>query len=233
MRRYWEYWSQQIQWWCSRGLEWWATRLTALYIGGAILIVGSRFDELIVLRLNEIGDLFAGLFGPIAFLWLVLGYIQQGRELKLSSEALQLQAKELKNAVVQQCEMVAAQKASLLNYERSLEPLLHLDVEDAGWVDEDFYVRLALSNTGSYCESVSLSLIGSDSKVKKINADPLVNGASTIVGFNGVDEWEDFNVVVEYRKISGTTNSQSFSATHHQERGYGSSYIVRKNPFAN
>ncbi|MCU0121803.1 hypothetical protein N8H74_26380 [Pseudomonas sp. B2M1-30] len=68
--------------------------------------MGARFDELIVLKLNEIGDLAAGVFGPVAFLWLILGYLQQGRELRLSSEALQLQAKELRLSVDQQREMV-------------------------------------------------------------------------------------------------------------------------------
>ncbi|PNA03567.1 MULTISPECIES: hypothetical protein [unclassified Pseudomonas] len=102
-----KYWIEQAKWWCSRSLEWWAAHLTALYIGGAITIMGAKFDELIALKLNEIGDLAAGVFGPVAFLWLVLGYIQQGRELKLSSAALQLQAQELKNSVEQQKELVA------------------------------------------------------------------------------------------------------------------------------
>lgn len=225
------YWSQQVQWWCSRSLEWWAAHLTAIYVGAAILIMGSRFDELIDLKLNEIGDLSAGVFGPVAFLWLVLGYLQQGRELKLSSEALQLQAKELNNSVIQQCEMVAAQKTSLQNYERSLEPLLHLDVNDAGWDGHDFYVRLTLRNTGAYCESVIVHLTGLNPGKKRSNADPLIKGASSIVLFCGLHEWEDFEVVVEYRKISGATNTQSFSAAHHHEEGYGDSYVVRKNAF--
>lgn len=34
------------------------------------------------IRLNEWGDLLAGLFAPLAFLWLVVGYYQQGQEMK-------------------------------------------------------------------------------------------------------------------------------------------------------
>lgn len=34
------------------------------------------------IRLNEWGDLLAGLFAPLAFLWLVVGYFQQGQELR-------------------------------------------------------------------------------------------------------------------------------------------------------
>lgn len=55
---------------------------------------------------NEWGDFFAGVFAPLAFLWLVLGYLQQGEELRLSTEALRLQADELKNSVEQQRELV-------------------------------------------------------------------------------------------------------------------------------
>ncbi len=37
---------------------------------------------------NEIGDFLSGIFSPIAFLWLILGYIQQGQELKQSTAAI-------------------------------------------------------------------------------------------------------------------------------------------------
>jgi hypothetical protein len=60
------------------------------------------------LKLNELGDFLAGSFGPIAFLWLVLGFLQQGRELKLSTDALHLQAQELKHSVEQQSIMADA-----------------------------------------------------------------------------------------------------------------------------
>jgi hypothetical protein len=57
---------------------------------------------------NQWGDVFAGLAAPMAFLWLVLGFLQQGDELRLSSRALELQAEELKNSVEQQKQLVAA-----------------------------------------------------------------------------------------------------------------------------
>jgi hypothetical protein len=58
------------------------------------------------LKPNEWGDFFAGFFAPLAFLWLVLGYLQQGEELQLSTNALHLQAEELRNSVQQQRELV-------------------------------------------------------------------------------------------------------------------------------
>ncbi|MHC3125753.1 hypothetical protein NL42_19155, partial [Acinetobacter sp. GN11] len=49
--------------------------------------------------LNEVGDFLAGVFAPVAFFYLYLGYIQQGTELKQNTRALNLQAKELQNSV--------------------------------------------------------------------------------------------------------------------------------------
>jgi hypothetical protein len=63
---------------------------------------------------NEWGDIFAGLFAPVAFLWLVLGFRQQGRELQLSTRALELQVAELKQSVEQQKELVGVTKQQFL-----------------------------------------------------------------------------------------------------------------------
>ncbi|WP_093359949.1 hypothetical protein [Tropicimonas isoalkanivorans] len=54
--------------------------------------------ELKSIELNELGDFLAGIFGPLAIFWLVLGFFQQRKELKNSAEALRLQARELSAA---------------------------------------------------------------------------------------------------------------------------------------
>ena len=66
-----------------------------------------------VMKPNEWGDFFAGFFAPLAFLWLVLGYLQQGDELQLSTKALQLQAEELRNSVEQQRALVEVTRQQL------------------------------------------------------------------------------------------------------------------------
>ena len=48
------------------------------------------------LHLNELGDFLAGVMSPLALFWLVIGYFQQGEELKLNTEALQDQQEELR-----------------------------------------------------------------------------------------------------------------------------------------
>ena len=67
--------------------------VTLIYLLGVMTITDlSSFQ---ILKLNEKGDVLAGIFSPLAFLWLVYGYLQQGQELKLNTKALEMQAQEL------------------------------------------------------------------------------------------------------------------------------------------
>jgi hypothetical protein len=80
--------------------------LTAVWVATMTALFYWSSTQANQLKPNEWGDFFAGVFAPLAFLWLVLGYLQQGEELRLSTEALRLQAEELKNSVEQQRELV-------------------------------------------------------------------------------------------------------------------------------
>lgn len=117
----------------------WGVLVTALYLLAAAAVVYWKRDTLYELPLNAIGDFLAGAFGPLAFLWLVLGYLQQGdqleqnskallmqaEELKQGNDALLLQAKELRNSVEQQRELVEVTRRQVeldlenIKYERS------------------------------------------------------------------------------------------------------------------
>ena len=205
--------------------------LTVVYALFAWWLVGDRIQTLQTMDLNAVGDFLAGAFGPVTILWLVLGFFQQGIELRQGTRALNLQAAELRNSVAQQCEMVAAQKASLLNYEKTLHPLLRLEVTSAGWLEDDFNVEFTISNSGDYCESVVVRLNAEDMKSRRRDIDPLMTGANCVLAFIGLSEWTDLNVKIEYRMRNGTTGCQSFLVTHQYEEGYGNFYIVTKLSF--
>ena len=89
----------------------WITSASYLFVGAAI--GWARWPELSLLDLNELGDLLAGVFSPLAFLWLVGGYLQQGQELRQNTEVLLMQAAELKNSVEQQAELVRVARKQL------------------------------------------------------------------------------------------------------------------------
>lgn len=106
----------------------WAWGVTGGY--GVVLLVLSAFvvfgeegvDAFRKMAPNEVGDLLAGVAGPVAFIWLVYGYFLQGiaikqqadelsqntRALHLQEEALRAQVEELKNSVAHQHEIALA-----------------------------------------------------------------------------------------------------------------------------
>ena len=57
-----------------------------LLTGGWLLVVayltGIRWDQFLAMPLNELGDFFAGVAAPLAFLWIVFGYLQHGNEIQ-------------------------------------------------------------------------------------------------------------------------------------------------------
>jgi hypothetical protein len=134
------------------------------------------------LELNAIGDFLAGVFGPIAFLWLVLGYIQQGRELKLSSEALHLQAQELKNSVEQQKEMVDITRLQV-NSEldnlriarelraKAIRPEFSVNVGDGLRLGEEYLLPLRISNEGAQVYKVNVVFSGKLARLNRYLSD--------------------------------------------------------------
>lgn len=94
-------------------IGWIGISATIAYAAAMSWFVDGRWSDLQDLKLNELGDFLAGAFGPLAILWLVLGYFQQGIELRQNSDALKLQAEELRNSATQQSAMARSAEESL------------------------------------------------------------------------------------------------------------------------
>ena len=73
--------------------------LSAIYVVGLVIYLAVQGQNPADLRLNELGDFLGGVSSPLAFLWLVLGFFQQSREIRLSNKALHLQAREMRRSV--------------------------------------------------------------------------------------------------------------------------------------
>jgi len=153
----------------------WGTFVYLLALGGGLFIaVQLGWITPKPLNLNELGDLLAGAFGPLAIGWVVLGFLQQGEELKESRKALELQAEELRNAVVQHEAMVRV-ASDTLEYERDtrtqeetrkleeMKPRLTLQIEDRnppapisiGQFDTE-EKDLVITNAGGHCFHLEL-----------------------------------------------------------------------------
>jgi hypothetical protein len=189
---------------------------TFVYLAGVGVLVYAKMDTVGDMKLNEIGDFLAGVFGPIAFFWLVLGYLQQGRELRLSSEALQLQARELNASVIQQAALVEAQNVAQQSQERLLEPLLEVLFRDnSQFVDNGAKRELdtfSIINRGKFCEHVFAKILVDDKGETVYRLKPLAT--ESVVQIDVVDIIEPNKICelrIYYTKTSGLENFQSFS----------------------
>ncbi len=128
-------------------------------------------------KANEWGDWAAGLAAPVAFGWLVLGYLQQGdelrdnaRALRMQEKALQLQVKELNASVQQQTEMAdaAREQARLLDKQHRLALHAGVVVRQPRFTNFTFRsydnvekrIVLVASNSGKGCYEVVASRRG-------------------------------------------------------------------------
>jgi hypothetical protein len=77
----------------------WAMGLTGVWAAVVLILGYMKWPQLVCMPPNEWGDFLAGTFSPLALLWLVAGYRQQGDELFLNTKALLMQQVEMKNQV--------------------------------------------------------------------------------------------------------------------------------------
>ncbi|MGI8944193.1 MAG: hypothetical protein ACR2FJ_08210 [Qipengyuania sp.] len=82
--------------------------LTALYLAALVVYLLVQGQNPADLALHELGDFLGGVSSPLAFLWLVLGFFQQSREIRLSGRALKLQAREMRRSVDEHRRMAGA-----------------------------------------------------------------------------------------------------------------------------
>lgn len=129
---------------------------TVIYL---FLLFYIFFDlaEFSSLKLNEKGDVLAGVFAPLAFLWLVYGYYQQGQELKQNTDALRLQAEELANSVEQQQVLAnaTAKQLELLQYDVNLKKSKALPIFNLA---DDGFNTFRIRNHGGDAKEVHLIL---------------------------------------------------------------------------
>ena len=92
---------------------WLGVGATAVYLLLALAyVVAQGFDEFISLPADNLGSFLEGAFAPLAFLWLVIGYFLQQRELHEASRALRAQHEEIRIANEQTALQTERLKAS-------------------------------------------------------------------------------------------------------------------------
>ncbi len=158
---------------------------TVIWLCGIGLLSYAQRAQFFSLSPNEWGDFLAGAFAPLAFFWLVVGYLQQGEELRVSSRALQLQAEELKNSVEQQRELV---EVTRLQVESEREAFAHQQAVHQESLRPNFTVvgsggsfsgdgrskyNITLTNSGNTATDVSVEIDVNGSEKKHVASFPV------------------------------------------------------------
>ncbi|MCE5993709.1 hypothetical protein LVV80_17050 [Pseudomonas sp. KCA11] len=201
--------------------------MTYAYLVIIVAMIWGRSGQLLTMPLNEVGDFLAGAFGPVAFLWLVLGFLQQGDELRQGTEALKLQADELKNSVEQQRIMAASALKQIDAQAVALE-LQHREREAA--LCANFTLRFSTSGGGTGKPGVAMNRIklrndGSAAFNTVITfSPPFVNISEKAIGYAATgDEGEmtlefvnsagvvEGAAIITYDDKEGTQRSEHFS----------------------
>ena len=113
--------------------------------------------------LNELGDFLAGIFAPVAFFWLILGYVQQGKQNNLNIEAIKFQMEAMNNAIKPILQILQTKYLSKNEYTKELStpkieliPATHIHfvLKNIGWkavnirfVDKDDQAEIYRCNT--------------------------------------------------------------------------------------
>ena len=101
---------------------------TLAWLVGMFAYSEPRIGDIAKLDPNEFGDFLAGVFAPLAFLWIVVGYLQQSAELRLQVAELTEQ--------VRATQELAATTASRTDREaRRIQPVFEIGIGTGqGWV---------------------------------------------------------------------------------------------------
>ncbi|MEQ8254601.1 MAG: hypothetical protein RH980_00910 [Roseovarius confluentis] len=181
---------------------------------------------------NEFGDFLAGILGPLGILWIVLGFWQQGDELRSSVDALNLQSEELKHSVEQQKALVeftreqATAELQALNDERTARrlaalPKLKLMSGGGTITGGQVHTSFRLRNIGADYLDVELRVLG-EHPTKLRSLPTLSCGEEQMIPFvHPKDRHLECIVEIAFRTGDGETGSVNYRATRANAQSIG------------
>lgn len=170
--------------------NWIALLLCSSYLIVIAIYVWVTTDHSKSIEINELGDFLSGVFAPLAFLFLILGYIQQGKELKQNTEALRLQAEELKNSVEEQRHLVKAANEDFnlskkqyaeVNYKELIQAQPFFHFSDVTLSMGEYFdvaglkLNFKINNSRTTCREVKINI-----KVTPENGGAIVNSLEIV-----------------------------------------------------
>ena len=194
------------------------TIVTILWIGAGLIYAYFCRDLILAMEPNEFGDFLAGAFSPLAFLWLIIGYMQQGEELSLNTEALRLQSDELRQSVEQQRQLVAATREQI-DEERekykneqdrmlaAAEPKFMFAHFGPNLVAGPTESKIRIANTGGCSRPLSVLMVQDDGQERHVFTTPIL------------DTGAEKEFTVQNSWFNNDTRSRAFVTTHRDSMG--------------
>ena len=198
-----------------------AFSISAIWIIGGLIYAYVMRANFLAMEPTGLAEFLAGAFSPLAFLWLIVGYMQQGEELKQNTEALMLQAAELKQSAEQQKHLVEVtreqlgQERAYYQEERermfaAAEPVFLIGQDNNSALPGMPDRRIRIANSGGTARALSLDVVSPEGTAERVFTLPVLD-----TGAN-----QDFNIPVrilqsyvfrfKYRTIHGTRSSKEF-----------------------
>lgn len=197
--------------------------LSVAWVSLVLIYIGATKQNPFCLKLNEFGDFFAGAFGPIGILWIVLGFWQQGDELRNSVDALNVQSEELRKSVEQQKALVDtsreqadAKKRVAENLERdevlSQFPRFNMfsDTAEFNSPHGPSSSAFRLYNSGKIC--MDIQIWDEDNDPVLLHDKPSLENEKALrffVEYTDTDH-SDFRIIVRFKSSEGIAGHQSF-----------------------
>lgn len=166
--------------------------ITVLWIiAGALYVkLNDGWQFFVRLQPNDLGSWFSGLFAPLAFFWLIVGYYLQRQELYLQRKELRLQREETSRLAteaerqakaIEAAELHARRDTFLAIYEVAIEQLTQLcDLISSWHVDglrrKQCWQQFQAGNRAEFFELIiQLTVQGRDKQFKE-NVEKVMNG---------------------------------------------------------
>jgi hypothetical protein len=162
--------------------------VTLVYLGVIASQIWFRIPSFYTLTLNEVGDFLAGVLGPVSIFWLILGFKQQGDELKAQAREMNNSVREQKNLVENSAGQFQAMMESL-ELQRKTLALQHAP-------KVELYSALTFAADGKDMISFLVMNYGHEAKSVEVWSSFDGQQASMIVchDFIGKDDAEDVRI---------------------------------------
>lgn len=192
---------------------------SVLYAGTLGIYAWSVWASMRAMSPDEFATFLSGVFAPLAFLWLVLGFRQQGDELQNSANALWLQGEELRNSVEQQRALVEVSREQLSaeytqrlkqeeDEDRAAQPQIIAPNGGGSFSGAARTLNIVVQSGGPTCTDVELVIDGDIRQRMPVFSEG--NRFTVENQYSRPEDVEPVSVEVRYTDRRGNRKAQSF-----------------------